>query len=179
VGKRSDFQHRSDDAYPTPSSGVWPVIPLLKAEGVKRLAELCGPSNSVLVRTLNASGFEYVYTNDINHGGKCALSCSKAELNGAQAIVTNPPHTRPILHEMILHFSSILPTLLLIDSDWCQTQQSAPYMKHCTTVLPIGRIKWIEGSASVGKDNFSWYRFDIKHTGPTVLLPYIKVRAAA
>ena len=176
MGKRSDFEHRKDDDYPTPIKGVLPVIPLLRAEGVTKLAELCGPPDSVLVRTLNASGFEYVYTNDINYGGKCALSCSKAELNGAQVIATNPPHSRPILHQMILHFSSMLPTWLLLDSDWAQTQQAAPYLKYCTTILPVGRIKWIENSKHSGKDNFGWHRFCGNHTGPTVLLPYIKLQ---
>ncbi len=29
--------------------------------------------------------------------------------------------------------------------------------------LPIGRVKWIEGSKHTGKDNTCWYLFDSKH----------------
>ena len=31
----------------------------------------------------------------------------------------------------------------------------------------VGRVKWIEDSKSVGKDNCCWYLFDYNHTGPT------------
>ena len=45
------------------------------------------------------------------------------------------------------------------------TKQSAMYMTYCTKVVSVGRVKWIEGSKSVGKDNCAWYLFDSKHEG--------------
>jgi len=40
------------------------------------------------------------------------------------------------------------------------TKQSALYMTYCTKVVSVGRVKWIEGSKGVGKDNCAWYLFD-------------------
>jgi hypothetical protein len=172
MGKRSGgFEHRKDDDYPTPLKGVLPIVPLLRAEGVKTLAEPCGPSDSVFVRTLESFGFEFTYTGDFRDGHDAFL---RKDFNGAQRISTNPPHSRPVLHPLIMHLCAIAPTWLLIDSDWKETRQAAPYMKYCSLVLPIGRLKWFEDSEYSGKNNFCWYRFDIHHTGPTVLLPYIK-----
>jgi hypothetical protein len=171
MANRSNFAHRKDDEYPSPLSVVLPIVPFLKAEGVTRLSEPCGRPDSVLVRTLQAFGFEFTYIGD-KRDGHDAFACT--DFGNVQFHTTNPPHTRPVLHPLILHLCAFAPAWLLIDSDWKETQQSAPYMKYCTTVLPIGRAKWIEGSKSVGKDNFCWFRFDLNHTGPTVLLPYIK-----
>ena len=33
-------------------------------------------------------------------------------------------------------------------------------MTYCSKVVSIGRVKWIEGSKGVGKDNCCWYLFD-------------------
>jgi hypothetical protein len=40
-------------------------------------------------------------------------------------------------------------------------------MPHCSDIVPIGRVKWIEGSKHADKDNYAWYRFDTRHkSGP-------------
>ena len=40
-------------------------------------------------------------------------------------------------------------------------------MPHCSDIVAIGRVKWIEGSKHTGKDNACWYMFDSRHTaGP-------------
>ncbi len=60
-----------------------------------------------------------------------------------------------------------MPTWLLFDADWMHTKQSAPYMIYCKKVVSVGRVKWIEGSKSVGKDNCCWYLFDVGQEYPT------------
>ena len=67
------------------------------------------------------------------------------------------------MHRLIAHFQRIAPTWLLIDYDWSATKQAAPFMPHCSDIVTIGRVKWIEGSKHTGKDNHAWYRFDIRH----------------
>ena len=72
-----------------------------------------------------------------------------------------------MLHGLIAHFQNIAPTWLLLDADWKQTRQAAPYLPHCSDIVAIGRVKWIEGSKYTGKDNACWYRFDARHkAGP-------------
>ena len=60
---------------------------------------------------------------------------------------------------MIEHFADFKPTWLLFDADWIHTKQSIPYLTMLKKVVSIGRVKWIEGTKSVGKDNCCWYLF--------------------
>ena len=82
-------------------------------------------------------------------------------------IITNPPWDRKLLHPLIERFAMIKPTWLLFDADWMHTMQSIPYMPWCEKIVSVGRVKWIEGSTSVGKDNAAWYLFDANHIGET------------
>ena len=45
------------------------------------------------------------------------------------------------------------------------TLQAVPFLRHCSDIVTIGRVKWIEGSKHTGKDNHAWYRFDARHKG--------------
>ena len=43
--------------------------------------------------------------------------------------------------------------LAVVGRDWSATRQAAPFMPHCSDIVTIGRVKWIEGSKHTGKDN--------------------------
>ena len=77
-------------------------------------------------------------------------------------IITNPPWDRKILHPMIKHFYSLRPTWLLFDADWPHTKQSSEYMKKCSKIVSVGRIKWF--GDMTGKDNCAWYLFENEET---------------
>jgi hypothetical protein len=47
------------------------------------------------------------------------------------------------------------------------TLQSERFMLYCSRIVSVGRVKWIEDSKSVGKDNCAWYLFDVEDEGPT------------
>ncbi|MCJ8336045.1 MAG: class I SAM-dependent methyltransferase, partial [Epibacterium sp.] len=85
----------------------------------------------------------------------------------ADFCITNPPWDRKFLHPFIEWYTTQMPTWLLFDADWMHTKQSAMYMTYCKKVVSVGRVKWIEGSKSVGKDNCCWYLFDYEYKGPT------------
>jgi hypothetical protein len=61
---------------------------------------------------------------------------------------------------------------LLFDSNWSNTKQSRGLLRHCTIILPIGRVKWIPDSPYAGKDDAAWFRFDRGHEVGPRLLPY-------
>ncbi len=162
MGKRSDFKRRPMDDYPTVDpNAVAPLIPHL--HGVTTFAEPCA-GDGHLVNHLEWHGLVCIYESDIKNGVD-ALTLTASDFMGADAIITNPPWTREILHRMIERFQSFAPTWLLFDADWCQTGQSAPYMDQCSHIVAVGRVKWIEGSKNTGKDNCSWYRFHSQHSG--------------
>jgi hypothetical protein len=157
MGKRSNFERCEADFYPTPYAAVVPLIPHLR--GVRTFAEPCC-GDRALVSHLESFGLCCVYAGDIATG-QDALALDT--YGGADAIISNPPYTREAMHRLISHFHRIAPTWLLIDYDWAATKQAAPFVPYCSDIVSIGRVKWFENSKYTGKDNYAWYRFDIRH----------------
>jgi hypothetical protein len=168
MSKRSEFEHRADDFYPTPRRAADPLIPWLG--GIRTFAEPCRGAGD-LVRHLEARGLSCVWQSDIKDG-RDALTLDS--FGAADAIITNPPHTRSVLHPMITHFQRILPTWLLIDSDWAMNAHAAKYLQSCSDIVPIGRVKWITGTDYSGMDNYAWYRFDARHARPGASWPRLR-----
>lgn len=167
MGKRSSFEKRPQDAYFTPPEPIKVLIPHLPEKFT--FIEPCAGDGRLAFNVERLTNFKgrCVYACDINpaRGGieqRDALSLTRKEVLGKDIdfIITNPPWTRSILHPMIESFAQMAPTWLLFDMDWLATKQSAPYMKYCRKIVPIGRVKWIENSKSVGKDNAMWALFD-------------------
>ena len=161
MGKRSNFEPIPRDFYPTPFAAVRPLTPHLGR--VRTFAEPCC-GDGALVRHLESFGLRCVYAGDIATGQN-ALACDSY---GGVPVITNLPYQRKLMHALIMHFMRAAPFVwLLIDFDWSATRQAAPFLRHCTDVVPVGRLRWIEGSEHTGKDNFAWYRFDARHkAGP-------------
>ena len=177
VGKRSDFERRERDFYPTPVKAVEPLIPHLPDRFT--YVEPCAGKGD-LVKAL--STFE-----GVAHGGRFCAMCHEASdlhaLGTDNAIkkrdafdiddvpaevdffITNPPWSRKILHPLIIHLSAIRPTWLLFDADWAHTRQAAPYMMFLRRIVSVGRIKWIPGSPHTGKDNCAWHLFETNYPG--------------
>lgn len=158
MGKRSDFERKPRDFYPTPKSAVEPLLPHINKNC--SFIEPCAGDGS-LVNILHNLGHRCVWAGDIEPQ---ALLMTKADAltqywSDGDYIITNPPWTREILHPMIDHFRIQKPTWLLIDADWAHTRQSAPYMKYCNRMISVGRVKWIPDSDHTGKENVCWYEF--------------------
>jgi hypothetical protein len=165
VGKRSSFERRPADFYPTPKAAVTPLIPYLRASNIRSFAEPCAGEGD-LVRHLEGFGLRCAYAGDIS-SGRDAL---ERDYYGAiDCIITNPPYTRDLLHKLIEHFKRIAPTWLLLTADWVSTLQAVPYLSHCSDIVTVGRVKWFENSRYTSKDNFAWYRFDARHKGATAI----------
>jgi len=161
MGKRSSgFERSPRDFYPTPQAAVPPLIPHLR--GVRTFAEPCC-GDGALVRHLESHGLRCTYAGDISTG-QDALALDQYD---ADAIITNPPYERKLMHPLIGHFARILPTWLLLYADWASTKQAAPFMRSCSDIVPVGRLRWIEGTTMSSMENFAWYRFDACHVaGP-------------
>jgi hypothetical protein len=148
MGKRSSFERLPRDFYPTPFKAVPPLIPYLR--GVRTFAEPCC-GDGALVNHLEAHGLRCVYQGDIADG-RDALAIT--DYGDADTIITNPPYTRPLMHALIEHFSRILPTWLLLESDWAYTKQAGPFMPCCSDIVSVGRLRWIAGTTMSSKENF-------------------------
>ncbi len=161
MGKRSNFEREELDFYATPMAAVNPLLPFLMPGDT--FCEPCAGAGD-LVRHLEAAGLRCVSAFDVEPRHEDirrhdASFITRADLNGADYIITNPPWDRPPLHQIIERCSSIADTWLLFDADWMHTRQAAPYLKYCSKIVSVGRVKWIEGSDGAGKDNCCWYLF--------------------
>lgn len=161
MGKRSDgFERRPQDAYDTPLDAVLPLLPFLQP-GTAFVEPCAGKGDMV--------------DHLVNHGHRCVgaidVEPRRGDIRRGDAMrlrwastsgffITNPPWTRVLLHGLITHLSRQTPTWLLFDADWMHTIQAASFMPICRRIVSVGRVRWIEGTDSDGKDNAAWYLFD-------------------
>lgn len=154
MGKRSQFDRVEKDYYPTIDSRAWSALkPHLPNEFT--YAEPCYGEGH-LVGMIGSDNCWYA--GDISTG-QDAFELDRDQLLECDYFITNPPWSRNILHPMIDHFRNLKPTWLLFDADWAHTLQSSEYMKYCQKVVSVGRLIWIEGTKTSGKDNCAWYLF--------------------
>ena len=168
MGKRSNFERVERDFYPTPLSAVLPLANHLT--NITKFYEPCA-GNGALVSHLTGLGIECALASDIEPQAANIEPVDLFQLShsfGLGVPITNPPWQRKILHPMIEKLLDLSGECwLLFDADWPHTKQSSELMLYCTDIVPVGRVKWIEGSKHTGKDNCCWYRFDID-CGPTI-----------
>lgn len=175
MGKRSSFERHPQDFYVTPKVAVRPLIPHLDGQVagdgfIDTFYEPCA-GDGALVRHLLDEGLGCAGASDTTPRGpgiatKDALSLTEGDVAYCDAIITNPPWARDILHPLIERLSSLRPTWLLLDSDWVHTRQAIPYMPRLRTIVSVGRLKWIPHSKMTGKDNCAWHEFVDPETHP-------------
>lgn len=162
------FPRAADDFYPTPAEAVKPLLPYLMQDRTNAFAEPCYGDGSLTVH-LEALSLRCAARGDINGNPKLdARNWRRADYKDAKIVITNPPWEARLMMEIMQHQSASLPSWFLIYSDWLFTKQSHELMQYrCTDVVPIGRLKWIKGSKSVGFDNCCWVRMWSGKDGPT------------
>ena len=157
MGKRSSFPRRQNDEYATPLSAVLPLLPHLNARA--RYYEPC-VGRGDLVGHLDKHGLRLVGASDLEKDARV----TQYFFADFECFITNPPWTREILHPIINNLRIQAPTWLLFDADWMHTRQAAPYLRCCSKIVSVGRVKWIPDSPFVGKDNACWYLFENRET---------------
>ena len=155
-------KRRERDFYPSPYKAVLPLLPQLAAGAT--FYECCA-GDGRLIDHLAFHGFRCTGASDIRpmRGDihtMAALDLTELDCEGADLIITNPPHDRPLMHALIDHLRQLRPTWLLLPADWIFTRQAGPYLAFCKVIVPIGRMKIIEGSRTNGFDNYCWARFE-------------------
>jgi hypothetical protein len=178
MGKRSSYERKPRDFYPTPIEAVKPLSPFLPL--TFSFVEPCAGNGALISHLETLSGGECSFACDIEP--MCedvetldAFELAESHVKHADLIITNPPWDRKILHPLITHLCALKPTWLLFDADWMHTQQSAELVKsHLQTIISIGRVKWFPESAGTSKDNCCWYLFVLEKTGETTFKGRVK-----
>lgn len=170
MGKRSNFPKRKRDFYVTPKEALDPLLPYIIRED--RISDLTA-GDGALCRHLHDKGFQIHFASDIepkkNDDNDFDIqemdifSVTKDMVSGS-IIIMNPPWSRDkasgyLLHRIITHCLDMGGLFwLLFDADWMHTKQAEPFLKHCHTILSVGRVSWM-GNGTSGKDNACWYGF--------------------
>lgn len=169
MAKRSDFERVERDYYRTfdPKAGV-ALEPFVDV-GIKYIEPFAGAGdlvNQLTYANCMAKTDIEPQADDIEK--RDAFCYDKYDFNGVDAMITNPPWGRPILHKTIEHFAPIVPTWLLLDANWIWTKQAKPFIdKYLTDIVTIGRLKWIPNTTMSGKDDTAWLRFSADKSEPT------------
>ena len=162
MGKRSDFERKERDFYPTPRKAVEPLIPHI-AESGKKWLEPCAGAGDLIdhIQILTDKTCMEAYDIEPQRDDIMELDFFDLEVGShIDLVITNPPWDRKILHPMLEHARTFpCPTWFLFDADWAHTNQAKPYLEYCDMIVAVGRVKWIEDSKHTGKDNCCWYRF--------------------
>jgi len=181
MGKRSTFERRERDFYPTPVEAVRPLLRHLSPG--TRFVEPCA-GDGALIDHLEAAGHSCHAAFDI--------SPQRADVFQADALlwrrtgdtpyeamtfITNPPWARTVLHPLIERLSDAHPTWLLFDADWVHTRQAAPFANRLRRIVAVGRVKWIPDSPFTGKDNCAWHLFGRPSSSPASAAFYMREAA--
>ena len=150
MGKRSDFPRHPRDDYATPEEAFAPLGRFL--DKARPIIEPC-PGAGQLVQHMRKAGFEVTAVHDDARLADYPARCDFQ-------FVTNPPWTRSILHPIIINLSDQATTWLLMDADWMHLASARPFLTRLRAIVSVGRVQWFPGSASAGKDNSAWYRFE-------------------
>jgi hypothetical protein len=169
VGKRSNFERRPQDKYYTPEAAVIPLLRHLPPQIT--FVEPCA-GDARLITHLEKAGHTCTYACDIEPDSPRVRQQDALTIPVVTAdyVITNPPWRRQVFHPLIEHLSALAPTWFLADANWMFTKQAGPYIKLCSKIVTVGRIKWIEGSKMTGKDDCVWYLFG-KHATTTQFYP--------
>jgi len=172
MGKRSGFERKERDWYPTPLEGMYALLPHLPAAPF-RFFEPCA-GDGVMIDHMAA-----IRPDCLCIGGSdlkpMAKGIEEADLLTELPIgvlmadlnITNLPWDRKVMHPLIRALTSVdTPLWTLIDSNWANTEQAGPFMTDlCAKIVQVGRLKWEPGSEHTGKDDCAWYLFDKNHVG--------------
>lgn len=173
MSKHSNFPRRAHDEYRTPFAAALPLAPFLT--GVGTFAEPCC-ADGQLIRHIESFGPLCIHSGDIQSGVD-ALTDETLRMTIVGAIITNPPYTWAVLHQMLQLFPRLAPTWLLLEADFKHNARAAPFISMCTDVVSIGRVRWFDDTKHEGKANYAWYRFHAQHSRGPVFHPRQDLKA--
>ena len=161
MGKRTNFERKDRDFYPTPYEAVAPLLPHLPK---KLLFDEPCAGNGILLDHLEAAGHRCLQATDIKPQRDDVGMYDVFDIKSAygDCFITNPPWSWQILNPLISHLSNINATWLLLNADLMHNKRMAPHILHCEKIVSVGRVSWM-GNGKKGFENCAWFLFDSKH----------------
>src|SRR5262245_50987245 len=124
VGRRSSFQRRDRDLYPTPVDAVLPLLAHLPDRFT--FAEPCAGDGRLVWHLEILSGgvvfLDVGYSADRSTDHGAGRHGTKRQRPWRRGV--DPPWSRPILHPLVEHLPDLAPIWLLFDAGWAYTRRS-------------------------------------------------------
>lgn len=180
MGKYSDLPRNERDWYATPMKATLPLIHFLRGQYFTFIEPFCGDGK--LIQNLESGqGLTCCYASDIEPQFENLFfkrfPMKKHDyridytniVNDNTVFISNPPWLNTPksgyqLNEIVLYLIQYAPVWFLLDGNMMFNLRAQVLMKHCSDVIPVGRVKWIEDSKYTSKENVAWYRFQSKPT---------------
>jgi hypothetical protein len=179
MGKRSDgFERSPRGFYSTPVGAVAPLLWNLpdaaRIRGGVRFDDPCA-GDGALAEHLGAAGHSLALASDIHPmaDGIAEMDALSLRRCSGDVFITNPPWPEPARRgeptlAILIHLSGLAPTWLLLPADFAHNVYFGRVEGWCRKIVSVGRVKWIQSTPHVGKDNAAWYLFDAAYSGPTL-----------
>lgn len=91
---------------------------------------------------------------------KSALEITRNDVLDCDCFITNPPYKWEMFNPITEHLLTLKPVWYLIPADFMHNKRMIPFMKKCSKIVSVGRIKWYENTKATSTDNFCWYYFE-------------------
>lgn len=170
MGKTSNYERNPRDFYKTPEKAVLPLLDHLPKDFT--FCEPCAGDGQLVGWLEKYFGAMCFFATDIEpqvnwiiEGN--SLHLTEQDVAPCDYVLTNPPFKWVWLAPLMDKWISLKPTVLLLPADFAHNIRFEPYLRHCTKIVSVGRVKWIEDSKASGVENYSWYFFDKDNNKPT------------
>ncbi len=167
MGKRTNYERKPRDFYSTPVEAVKPLLESFSEdwEGPLLFCEPCAGNGALVGHLEGSNPLVCILAMDIEPQQdwivKGDASLLKEEhLQNCDMIITNPPFSWSLLKPLLDRWLPLIPCALLLPADFMHNIRFQEYLKYCSKIISIGRVKWIEGSKMSGMENYCWYFFD-------------------
>jgi len=159
MSKRNDsFEKVPKDFYPTTDpNAVEPLVPFIRGKTYAEPFYGEGDLEDLLMDVANCMWRSDIRETVVPSKVMPATDLTPYDLRNVDCIISNPPFTKDVLLPCIDHLINLKPTWLLLPADMMHNRYFSPYMRMCSKVVSIGRVKWFKDSKACSTDNFSWY----------------------
>ena len=159
MGKTSDFERRENDTYDTWDTRAVKPLSAFFMPGAEFIEPCAG--RGALVDQLRGMGLVCTEAFDIvpRRSDIATGNVFDRRFSPADRVITNAPFFRPVLNAVIDHVSPQCELWLLAPASWLFTHHYRRHGGLLHFVLPIGRLRWIEGTKHDHKEDCAWYRF--------------------
>lgn len=150
--KGKGYTRRALDAYDSPRAAVVPLLRVL-SYGTEYTEPCAGKGN--LLTVLDAYGHSCIDAYDLSPRGDFIRQADAMTEAPNGIVITNPPFDK--LDTLLRHWLNTADAVwLLHPAPKLFNKNFAWAIPHLTTVVPIGRVIWIEGTKDGGYVDYVW-----------------------